>query len=1154
MSKKAIKIFTATAVAATVVAPVASASTTFKDVSASNSHFEAIQSLAERGVINGFEDGTYRPNATLTRGQAAKILAEVLNLDTSSTSVQFKDVSSNSIYIGAINALANEGIINGFEDSTFRQNDPLTRGQMAKILVNAFKFEKSEKLSHSFKDVSASNIYKNDIQTLLDHEITQGTTATTFGPTEAVTRGQMATFVVRAEKALQEISLLVTSVSGTTLHTEDGSFEFDTSLKSILAEINNEVLANAVVKATVKDNKIVAISTLQINASGTAEKSLVLDGQADTFNGSISVVGDFVEIKNVKITKDIYVGGAIQKAVHLNGVEVEGSFNIVEEPSKVASLTPVANTEASAKYTFENSKAGSINISRNLATVTLDENSSAQKVTIANNVTELNLNGKFSEVTLPTAGEIKLTGNATIEKILAGEANTIIDIIGSIATLELTNPNAKITLNPDLKIESLVLPEGVDAATVISNYDEVRANIAEITNTTGGATTTTENVPGGEVVVTPSNPNTPTPDEKDDQEQPELPQLPEQPIDPGTEQLPGEKPVTPIGEDVKITISSILTTPDSATTTTDTSTTTDDTSTITTSDTVFVRSSDNEIYKIASNLAAFLRSNGDALRGAQITVVVNNGRIEAIKDLELVETPATLLDGGGITIYGNLKVSNNIEKLMNITVTGNVSLAADRTENIDIISSKVYGKVEFETVKALAMRSMFAGIAPFAAATTRIKITFTDSTVAIIEVRKNDVELHTGGTTEVANIRLFANTDITSELTNGKILPKIVIGQGVTNVKLNASIANVIIESDENVIVGGEGNFENVVVNTSKEVALNTVGTIGNLDIKKADPKVTLGKEVEAVKQVTTILPVEEVFQNFDELKGKVGQVVLPDVEFFAAELIQHFDKFGEFTIKLAGFGKNTVKYSLVDYDGYWKQPEIVRNQDKAPADAVTYNVGERLFIPANKALIVYMVDSSNIIKDYKNDFRYGTSIQFTATETGTKIESTFDVEEGSKVSDVYNGIFSFELGKPVIYLGATTIDAYTWTKEGNVVSFVVPGTDKFTLAEEDEQQKYFEFNWNDRKVAGQGYGGSFGGEKATALKVIKEIYSRSVNDPAPADMLTGPINLAFYAELNIKENIVDYSNGEQYRSAVESAKTLEELYDLILIINSNKK
>ena len=1153
MSRKALKIFTATTVAASVVTPVASASTTFNDITPTNSHFEAVQALVERGVINGYEDGTFRPNATLTRGQAAKILANALNLDTSSTTQKFSDVTPKSGYIGAINALAQVGIINGYEDNTFKPNAPLTRGQMAKILVNAFKLEKASELKHSFKDVSAANGYNYDIQTLVNYEITQGTTTATYAPTESVKRGQMATFVVRAEKAVKQQTavLHVTAVKGNTLVTEQGEFEVAENLAALLSEKNAKALQNATIKATVKDNKIEAIETLQLTAGGTKEAPIVLDGQKSTFEGSLIVAGDFVELKDLTVAQNVTVGGAQQSSVKLSGVTVNGVFKTALDLDKVASLAPVANTELASTYQFDNTNVAAVEIARNNVTINTTGSSELGTVSLSATVKQIELVGVFKEVILPASSEVKVTGNATIAKLVVNAAKAILDLVGSIASVEALDAKSQLTLNTALKISKLIVATGADVAKIITNYNAVRANIGTVDGGTASNSNNnssdwaTVSSPNGGTVVTPTNPTNPT------EQTPEIPKLPDTPLDSGNEQLKDPKPVAPTGTELVATISQIVvTTGDSA------NIPTGDSAVVTSADTVKVKLSDGQTYSVATDLAGFFKWQAIALSGARVTLIVNNGRIEAIQNLELVEVtaPVTTIDGGGITIHGNVKVSNQITSLSNLIITGNVILAADRTQDIEVARATVFGKVEFETAKALAMRSMFAGMTQVAAATTRIKITFTDSTVAIIEVRKDDVELHTGGTSEISNIRLFANTDITSSLTNGKILPKIVIGKGVTSVNLNASIANVVIESDENVIVGGEGNFDNVVINTSKEVAINTVGTIGNLDIKKEDPKVTLGEEVQAVQTVTTILPVSEVFQNYEELKGKVGQVILPNVDFFAAELIGDNKEIGYFTIKLAGVGNYAVKYRLIDYEGRWNLPEIVRNVDKVPADALTYKVGEKIFVPANKVLFVYTVDETGIIKDYKNDFSYGDSIRFTATESGTKIESTFDVADGSKVADVYNAIFNFELEKPVIYLGATTIQGYNWTKEGNLVSFIVPGTDRFTLAEEDKGQSHFHFDWNDRKARGHGYGGSFGAEKATALKVIKEIFTRSINDPAPSAMLSGAINLAFYAELDIREDVVGRSNAEQYRSAVKQAKTLEELYDLIVKVNGTKK
>ena len=171
----------------------------FSDVVKEYAHYDAIYSLVNRGYINGYGDGTFRPDGILTRGQAAKILANVLNLDTTNKNQVFSDVSSTDEYVGAINALYDNDIIHGYSDGTFKPHEPLNRGQMAKIIVKAFGLEESTVIDLPFVDVSSNNEFSCYIQTLLNYSITTGTTATTYAPSEAVKRGQMASFVVRAE-------------------------------------------------------------------------------------------------------------------------------------------------------------------------------------------------------------------------------------------------------------------------------------------------------------------------------------------------------------------------------------------------------------------------------------------------------------------------------------------------------------------------------------------------------------------------------------------------------------------------------------------------------------------------------------------------------------------------------------------------------------------------------------------------------------------------------------------------------------------------------------------------------------------------------------------------------------------------------------------
>lgn len=197
------------ALATTVAAPAMAAETSitttkvsaFPDVLESHGHYATIMELAERGIIKGFPDGTFKPGNAVTRGQAAKMIAGILGLDTTNVeNPNFKDISTDFQYYGAIAALVKEGIINGYEDNTYRPNATLTRGHMAKILTRAFDLKADDQAS-PFEDIATSE-YKNDIEALYDNKVTVGTTATTFSPRANVTRAQLSSFIIRGEDAV----------------------------------------------------------------------------------------------------------------------------------------------------------------------------------------------------------------------------------------------------------------------------------------------------------------------------------------------------------------------------------------------------------------------------------------------------------------------------------------------------------------------------------------------------------------------------------------------------------------------------------------------------------------------------------------------------------------------------------------------------------------------------------------------------------------------------------------------------------------------------------------------------------------------------------------------------------------------------------------
>lgn len=108
--------------------------TPFTDVSASYYASGYISHGAQAGYLNGFPDGTFKPNAEMTRGQVTAVLDRVYQFSEPSASSSFTDVTSETTGSQAIEYLAANQIINGYPDGTFRPHAKITRAQFTKII------------------------------------------------------------------------------------------------------------------------------------------------------------------------------------------------------------------------------------------------------------------------------------------------------------------------------------------------------------------------------------------------------------------------------------------------------------------------------------------------------------------------------------------------------------------------------------------------------------------------------------------------------------------------------------------------------------------------------------------------------------------------------------------------------------------------------------------------------------------------------------------------------------------------------------------------------------------------------------------------------------------------------------------------------------
>lgn len=131
-----------------------------------------------------------------SRGEVALRLASELNLDTSDKNSPFTDVKSDSKYAGAVTALNKLQIFTGDGSGKFNPNSPITRAQMAKVLVLSFDL-KMKGSAKTFKDVPKSHWAYEYIQILASNGITIGRPDGTFGVNDYTTFTHLDTFIER---------------------------------------------------------------------------------------------------------------------------------------------------------------------------------------------------------------------------------------------------------------------------------------------------------------------------------------------------------------------------------------------------------------------------------------------------------------------------------------------------------------------------------------------------------------------------------------------------------------------------------------------------------------------------------------------------------------------------------------------------------------------------------------------------------------------------------------------------------------------------------------------------------------------------------------------------------------------------------------------
>lgn len=182
----------------------------FADVNRNHKNYTAIKYLKDNNILDGYSDGTFKPNGVVNRVEALKMLmlAFDIKVDEGLKAVSFKDTESNAWYIPTLSTAVNKGIVKGYEDGTFKPANIVNKAEYLKILFETTGIKTDVEIIQPYADVGtnlwfAKYAFMANKMNLLDP-------ATRLYPDRGMTRAEVAETIYRM-RVIEDENLLTYS-------------------------------------------------------------------------------------------------------------------------------------------------------------------------------------------------------------------------------------------------------------------------------------------------------------------------------------------------------------------------------------------------------------------------------------------------------------------------------------------------------------------------------------------------------------------------------------------------------------------------------------------------------------------------------------------------------------------------------------------------------------------------------------------------------------------------------------------------------------------------------------------------------------------------------------------------------------------------------
>lgn len=195
------KIFASLVLSSVLFAQIAYAD--FPDVPNSNPHYAAVNALVAQGVLTGYDDGNFLPDRDVTRAEAIKIALLGLGISTEGAAdlppLQFSDVSSTDWFYDYLKIAVKRGIVKGYDDGTYKPSQTVNRAEAVKLVLAAGGIAAVPAVENAFVDTPYDSWFGAYAAYSRAFNIEPAQTDGRWHPEQNMSRGMVAELVYRTQ-------------------------------------------------------------------------------------------------------------------------------------------------------------------------------------------------------------------------------------------------------------------------------------------------------------------------------------------------------------------------------------------------------------------------------------------------------------------------------------------------------------------------------------------------------------------------------------------------------------------------------------------------------------------------------------------------------------------------------------------------------------------------------------------------------------------------------------------------------------------------------------------------------------------------------------------------------------------------------------------